>query len=70
MHLDAGGERPVLVALEESRGLHGTVVQVDLVTGERACPDTWGKRRKPWSCGCPRRLPAAEKTGGGPCCSG
>ncbi|MFJ8623629.1 WD40 repeat domain-containing protein [Kitasatospora sp. NPDC093550] len=53
MHLDAGGERPVLVALE-SRGLRGTVVQVDLVTGERACPDTWGKRRKPWGRRWPR----------------
>jgi len=46
-HLDAGDKRPVLVAVDD-HGLRGTLLQFDPATGERVCPDTWGKRRKPW----------------------
>ncbi|WP_457029775.1 WD40 repeat domain-containing protein [Kitasatospora sp. P5_F3] len=47
-HIDAGDGRRVLVAVDDFQGLRGTLVQFDPATGERVCPDIWGKRRKPW----------------------
>lgn len=72
MHVDAGGERPVLVALEQSWGI-GTVVQLDLVTGGRVCPDTWGRRRKPWAgrgSGCARYRSQGDVVAGPVHCDG
>ncbi|MER7768743.1 hypothetical protein [Kitasatospora sp. NPDC096140] len=63
MHVDAGGGSPVLVVLDQFRGLRGTLFQVDLVTGERVCPDTWGKRRKPWGRTWPRMSAVASHLG-------
>ncbi|MER7582285.1 hypothetical protein [Kitasatospora sp. NPDC097691] len=65
VHVDADGERPVLVVLDQFRGLRGTLFQVDLATGERVCPDTWGKRRKPWGRTWPRMSAAVSHRGPG-----
>ncbi|GAB7188575.1 hypothetical protein ATKI12_8406 [Kitasatospora sp. Ki12] len=62
-HVDDDGERPVLVVLDQFRGLRGTVFQFDLTTGERVCPDTWGKRRKPWGRTWPRMSAAFPHRG-------